>query len=115
MIYVVVREQAREREIIRTHLRPFVNDGLLSGEEVEMLCHPDGWLRALQAAPRPGGLAEYQMRSRFRQAGCELAFHRWRVGRGISRGAPMDAEREAEYLRILSENRLHRIAPALGV
>jgi RsiW-degrading membrane proteinase PrsW (M82 family) len=113
MIVVVAAAQAREREVIRGNLRPYVDRGDLSGGELETLCRFGGRLRALWMAREAGGMAEWRRQTCFQQAASELAFHRWRTGRGISRGALKDAEREAEYLRILAENRLHRTAPAL--
>jgi hypothetical protein len=40
----------------------------------------------------------------------ELAFHRWRVRRGLSKGAEADARRDDEYLRRLKA--LCRLAAA---
>ncbi|MFL5383172.1 MAG: PrsW family intramembrane metalloprotease [Longimicrobiaceae bacterium] len=114
MIGVVVREQARERKTIRTFLEPYVHRGHLTLAEVETLCRNGGRLRALWAAWQVGGMRALRREATFHQAATELAFHRWRTSRGISHGPEKDAGLEAEYLRQIAVNRVHRVAPSLS-
>jgi len=112
MVGAVALEQDRERNIIREHLEPYVKRGVFSAAEVDTLCRLGGRSAALLAAYRVAGLDGWRWEARFQQVASELAFHHWRVERGISRGPEADKAREDEYLRMLSEIRRHRAVPA---
>ena len=100
LIYLSLR---REGGVIREHLRPLVAEGLVSPEELECLCNVRRRLRASLNAWWNGGRVSWRGRRELHQVASELAFHRWRVGRGLSRGEVADAARDAEYLRRLRE------------
>ncbi len=93
----------REGGVIREHLRHLVEEGMLPPEELERLCDVGGRLRATLAAWRVGGTAAWRERRELHQLASELAFHRWRVSRGLTRGEVADAMREAEYMHRLKE------------
>lgn len=114
VIGVVVYEQCRERKLICDYLHPYVARGDLTPEELETLCRFGGRLRALWTAMMVGGRAELQLQGCFQQAATELAFHRWRVARGISRGK-LDDEKETEYLNIMTACRPRRAISSLSV
>lgn len=105
MLFVVTREQARERILICGYLRRYADSGVLGEADLETLCRFGGRMRALRAAIRDDGVKGMRRTARFQQATAELAFHNWRIERGISNGAVRDAEREREYLRIIAETR----------
>ncbi|HET6232227.1 MAG TPA: PrsW family intramembrane metalloprotease [Longimicrobiaceae bacterium] len=100
LIYVSLR---RESGVIRDHLAPLVDDGLLDPAELECLCRVRSRLRATTDAWRAGGAEGWRLRRELHQTASELAFHRWRVRRGITRGPHADAAREAAYRRRLAE------------
>jgi protease PrsW len=93
----------REAGVVREHLRPLVDEGTLHLHELERLCAVRTRLAATYRAWRRGGVPAWRARREFHQMASELAFHRWRVGRGITRGAHADAERDAEYRQRLHE------------
>jgi protease PrsW len=93
----------REGNVVREHLAPLVSCGDLSPEELERLCRVRTRLHATWRAWRAGGSPSWRARRDFHQTASELAFHRWRVGRGITRGPHADAARDAEYLARLRE------------
>jgi hypothetical protein len=62
-------------------------------------------MKTLYAATTAGGMAGYRREACFQQAASELAFHRWRTERGITRGAGEYVEVEAEYLRLIATSR----------
>ncbi len=102
VVGLVLYAQGRERRIIRANLVPYVQSGHLSPAELEALCVFGGRMKALMGS---GGLAGWRRTARFQQAASELAFHRWRTGRGISKGMAEYSTREAEYLAIIGECR----------
>jgi len=55
-------------------------------------------------------MAGYKREAGFQQAASELAFHRWRTERGITRGTTEYVTVEAEYLRVIATCR----APGYG-
>ncbi|CAA9354297.1 MAG: hypothetical protein AVDCRST_MAG89-3325 [uncultured Gemmatimonadetes bacterium] len=93
----------REGRVLRQHLASLVGDGVLTGDELEALCRVRARLEASMAAWRRGGVTHWRDRREMHRIASELAFHRWRVLRGLSLGPVADAEREAEYLRRLCE------------
>lgn len=100
LIYVSLR---RESRVLRRHLEPLVGDGVLSEAELECLCRVRARMGASMEAWRRGGVERWRLRRELHQVASELAFHRWRVLRGLTLGPEADARREAEYLRRLCE------------
>jgi hypothetical protein len=62
-------------------------------------------MRTLYAAVSADGLRGYRREACFQQAASELAFHRWRTERGITRGTGEYVAVEAEYLRVIATSR----------
>jgi RsiW-degrading membrane proteinase PrsW (M82 family) len=110
LVGIVLYAQARERRIIRANLLPYVQTGHLSPAELQALCAFGGRLKTLYAAASRGGMKEYRREACFQQAASELAFHRWRTERGITRGTTEYVTVEAEYLRVIADSR----APVYG-
>jgi protease PrsW len=100
LIYLSLR---RESRVLRQHLGPLVGDGILTEDELECLCQVRARMGASVSAWRRGGVPRWRARRELHQVASELAFHRWRVLRGLTRGSEADAQREAEYLRRLCE------------
>jgi len=109
VVGLVLYAQGRERKIIRANLVPYVHSGHLSPAELEALCVFGGRMKALMAS---GGMAGWRRTARFHQAASELAFHRWRTERGISKGMAEYSTREAEYLAIIGECRAFQAPPS---
>jgi RsiW-degrading membrane proteinase PrsW (M82 family) len=85
---------AREADVIRVHL----SDGRLDPHQVaRVISTHRRWADAWRAFVHRGPAGWREVRAYHRAAG-ELAFHRWRVSRGITRGWPLDASREQAYL-----------------
>jgi protease PrsW len=105
LLGIVLYAQARERRIIRANLTPYVQSGHLSPAEVQMLCAFGGRLKTLYAAATAGGMRGYRREACFQQAASELAFHRWRTERGITRGTTEYVTVEAEYLQLIATSR----------
>ena len=93
----------RESRVLREHLAPLVGDGVLSDQELECLCEVRRRMRASLEAWKRGGVQRWKARRELHRVASELAFHRWRVVRGLSHGPEADARREAEYVRRLCE------------
>ena len=106
LIALILAAQRRERRIIHAHLLRYRRIGPLSRPEVESLCRPGGRTRALWLALRAEGPAGWRREQRLHQAASELAFHRWRLRRGISMGAARDAAFEREHLEQLARLRV---------
>lgn len=105
LLGIVLYAQARERRIIRANLLPYVQTGHLSPAEVQSLCAFGGRAKTLWAATAAGGMKGYKREACFQQAASELAFHRWRTERGITRGTGEYVTVEAEYLRVIATSR----------
>ena len=105
LVAIVLYAQARERRIIRAHLTPYVQTGHLSPAELQALCGFGGRMKTLYGAMTAGGVQGYRREARFQQAASELAFHRWRTERGITRVGMEYVAVEAEYLRVLADSR----------
>lgn len=101
VLALVAWSLGRERRILRSHLAPYMDAGLLTGEELERLVSPSSRLRERFAALRDDGLAGWRRSGGFHRAATELAFHGWRRSRGMGRGAESDAAREREALERL--------------
>ena len=100
LIYLSLR---REGRVLREHLGPLVGDGILTHEELECLCQVRSRLGATLNAWRRGGVPHWRARRELHRVASELAFHRWRVLRGLTLGPEADAQREADYVRRLCE------------
>ena len=101
MFVVIALALRREGQIIREHLAPDFQGGLLTQEEYNQLCTIRGRMGASYNAFSRGGLNHWQARRQLNQTASELAFHRSRLARGIS--AADAREREAAYERALEE------------
>jgi RsiW-degrading membrane proteinase PrsW (M82 family) len=100
LVYLSLR---REQAILREKLGPEVQSGLLTPEELALLCTVTG--RALlRTAAQRGGKEARDACNRFQQTLSELAFHRSRVERGI---VPADAA--AELLESAYEQHLQEL------
>jgi RsiW-degrading membrane proteinase PrsW (M82 family) len=111
LLGIVLYAQARERRIFRAHLTPYVQTGHLSPAELQALCAFGGRMKTLYRATTAGGMVGYRREACFQQAASELAFHRWRTERGITRGTGEYVAVEAEYLRLIATSRVSS-APA---
>ncbi|HEV2147281.1 MAG TPA: PrsW family intramembrane metalloprotease [Longimicrobiaceae bacterium] len=98
LILLIRHSLRREGRMIRAQLVPFVETGVIAAAELDHICTVRGRLRASAAAFRQGGVRAWRRHGELSQAASELAFHRWRVERGISRGAEMDARCEGELV-----------------
>ncbi|HEX6747490.1 MAG TPA: PrsW family intramembrane metalloprotease [Longimicrobium sp.] len=101
LLVIVYLSLVREGRIIREHLGALVEDGMLTPDELDRLCVVRSRLRSTYRAWRTGGMARWRAQRELHRMASELAFHRWRVQRGLSQGAEADARREALYLRRL--------------
>jgi protease PrsW len=97
VLWLILVSLRREGRLIREHLTHLVEDGLLSPGELDCLCRVRNRLRASYAAWREGGVQRWRRRREMHRVASELAFHRWRVTRGLSQGPIRDAAREYEY------------------
>lgn len=112
ILVVVYNSLRREGRVIREHLAHLVEAGILGADELECFCVVRRRLRASFEAWRGGGMVRWRRRRELHRMASELAFHRWRVVRGLGRSADEDAAREDEYLRRLRA--LCRLAQAQG-
>ena len=95
----------RERKVIRANLVRYVDAGLLSTEDLDGLTRVGGRFRRLSAAMKSSGVGGWRREGRFQQAASELAFHNWRLSRGITRGAEQDAAGEEAFLGVIRDCR----------
>ncbi len=100
LIYLSLRREAR---VLREHLEPLVGDGILTDAELECLCQVRTRMGASLSAWRRGGIPHWRARRELHRVASELAFHRWRVLRGLTLGPEADAQRESEYVARLCE------------
>jgi hypothetical protein len=103
LITLVVISLRKEGRIIREHLLPELQSGLLPQSEYHALCSVGGRLSGACKAFGSGGWKHRKTRLRLQDLASELAFHRWRTARGLSMGPEADAAREAEYMQRFSE------------
>ncbi|HEU4557595.1 MAG TPA: PrsW family intramembrane metalloprotease [Longimicrobium sp.] len=101
VLVVIYLSLKRESAVIREHLAVLVEQGILDADELERLCVVRGRLRATFRAWRTGGFPSWRERREMHRIASELAFHRWRVRRGLGAGEEADARRDEEYLRTL--------------
>jgi RsiW-degrading membrane proteinase PrsW (M82 family) len=88
----------REGQIVRRNLLPELQYGLLTQQEYDSLGSVGGRMGSSLRSLR-GGLGAWRRERRLHQTASELAFHRDRVGRGIS--SERDQQREAAYVQEL--------------
>lgn len=101
-VLVIINLSLRgEGRVIREHLEALVHQGVLGPDELERLCVVRSRLRASFQAWRTGGVPSWRERRELHRIASELAFHRWRVGRGLGHGDEADGQRDLEYLRRL--------------
>ena len=105
VLVVVAFSLRREGHTLRLHLVPELQSGLLSQEEYDSLSSVERRLGSYFDALVKGDFRAWRARASFNQVASELAFHRDRVGRGITFSE--DAEREAAYVQLLG--RLKRL------
>jgi RsiW-degrading membrane proteinase PrsW (M82 family) len=105
LLLVVVFALRHEGRILREHLSADCERGLLSNEEYARLCSVRERTRASFDTLKRRGVGAWRARRRLNRAASELAFHRHRVARGVTRGPASDAEREAAYLRHIQQLR----------
>ncbi len=98
LMALILYSQRRERRIIHAHLLRYRRAGHLDRAAVDALCRPGGRSRALWRALRTDGIAGWRRERRFHQVASELAFHHWRLGRGLSLGPREDAVFERVHL-----------------
>ncbi|HET7232437.1 MAG TPA: PrsW family intramembrane metalloprotease, partial [Longimicrobium sp.] len=101
VLVVIYHSLKREGAVIREHLAVLVEQGVIDEEELDRLCVVRHRLRATWQAWRTGGVPGWRERRELHRIASDLAFHRWRVRRGLCDGTEADAVRDAEYLRRL--------------
>lgn len=89
-LWAVRRSLGREAEVLRIYLTSLVECGELPEEELQCLCSARSRLLCSWKALRSGGVAAWRARWEFHQTASEIAFHHWRVSRGISAGNEAD-------------------------
>lgn len=106
ILVVIFLALRREGQVVREFLQPDFQGGLLTQKEYDQLCTIRGRMGASFNAFSRGGVGSWRASRQANQMASELAFHRSRVARGISR---QDArEREALYQAAL-HNLLQRL------
>jgi len=101
MLVVIFLALRREGQVVREFLHPDFHGGLLTSQEYNQLCTIRGRIGASFRAFSRGGVGHWRACRQANQIASELAFHRSRVARGISR---LDArEQEAGYQAALLE------------
>jgi RsiW-degrading membrane proteinase PrsW (M82 family) len=106
MLLVILLSLRREGRVLREHLRPDVQRGLITEAEYDRLCSITGRAGATCRALARGGFSHWRASARFNRAASELAFHRSRVARGIRPRHAAPHEVEADYVRQLYRLRL---------
>ena len=96
----------REGRIVQQFLYPDYRKGLFEQREFERLCTVRGRLGMSWTALWSHGMSGWRLRMRCNQMASELAFHRSRVARGVSRNPQQAAEREQLYLSSLQQLKL---------
>ena len=95
----------REGRIVREFLYADYQKGLFERHEYEKLCTVRGRMSMSASALWSQGFAGWRLRMRCNQIASELAFHRSRVARGISRNPQAAQEREGLYVSSLQQLR----------
>ena len=109
VLLLVRRSLRQEAAILRRHLQALVEGGVLTRAELDLLCSEPQRVRALARCLLTGGLPAWRERRRFHQLAGDLAFHRWRVARGLTSDEAGDARREAAWLAEVAA-----LAPRVG-
>jgi RsiW-degrading membrane proteinase PrsW (M82 family) len=105
ILMVIYFSLRREGRIVREFLYPDYQKGLFDNYEYEKLCTVRGRMGMSWNAFWSHGFSNWRLRMRCNQTASELAFHRSRVARGISRNPQVAQEREAMYLSNLQQLR----------
>src|SRR5207253_7200807 len=105
-LMVIFFSLRREGRIVRQFLYPDYQKGFFGGQEYEKLCTIRGRMGMSWSAFWSHGFSVWRTRMRCNQIASELAFHRSRVARGISRNPQTAAEREKAYLMNLQQLKL---------
>ena len=98
VIFLALR---REGQVVREFLQPDFHGGRLTQQEYDRLCTIRGRMGASFNALSRGGFAHWRASRAANQVASELAFHRSRVARGLSRENAQ--EREAAYQAALHD------------
>lgn len=101
MLAVIFLALRREGLVVREFLHPDWQGGALTKEEYDRLCTIRGRMGASFNAFSRGGVGNWRASRQANQIASELAFHRSRVARGISRENAH--EREAAYRTALQD------------
>ncbi|MDQ2935959.1 MAG: PrsW family intramembrane metalloprotease [Acidobacteriota bacterium] len=112
MFVVIALALRREGQIVREFLMSDFRGGLLTQQEYDQLGTIRGRVGASFNALSQGGFRNWQARRQLNQLASELAFHRSRVARGITKANAL--EREAAYRQALEDllRRLRQLPPA---
>lgn len=105
VLVVVFFALRREGRIVRQHLMPELQSGLLTQQEYNALDSVFGRIGSSFRALSGGGFGGWLARRRFNQTASELAFHRDRVARGVVPWDQTAARREAAYVELLRQLR----------
>jgi hypothetical protein len=98
VITIIIFSLRKEGRVMREQLLPEMRSGLLSLREYAALCTVSGRIGGVLRAFSGGGWKLTRARMRLHDAASELAFHRWRTGRGIVPRRESVAAREGRYL-----------------
>lgn len=113
VLLMVRRSVRREQAIMRKHLLPYVEGGLLSSHQLELACTAKATLRDAWSVAWGGMARRDPERRRLHQAAAELAFHRWRMDRGIAPRREVAGDWERVYQsRLRSVTRGQEAQPA---
>jgi protease PrsW len=104
-LMVIFFSLRREGRIVREHLYSDYQQGFFDALEYEKLCSIRGRMGLSWNAMSTKGFSGWRNRVRCNQLASELAFHRSRVARGLSRDAKAAQEREEAFLYTLRELR----------
>jgi RsiW-degrading membrane proteinase PrsW (M82 family) len=96
-LMVIFFSLRREGRVVREFLYPDFQRGFFDPTEFEKLCTIRGRMGMSWNAFWSSGFSGWRARMRCNQMASELAFHRSRVARGISRNPQTAAERESSY------------------
>ena len=104
-LMVIFFSLRREGRIVRQFLYPDYQRGFFDQLEYEKLSTIRGRMGMSWNAMKTKGFSGWRARTRYNQIASELAFHRSRVARGMSRDPNFAQQRENDYLYTLHELR----------
>jgi hypothetical protein len=104
-LMVVFFSLRREGRIVRQFLYPDYQRGFFDGQEYEKLCTIRGRMGMSWSAMTTRGFSGWRTQMRCNQMASELAFHRSRVARGLTRDQQLAQERENACIYTLQELR----------